>query len=113
MDKNKKEKELLLQLSREHGATNNCFTEPDKNADTYFIKRENSNSLTEYDFQTIPELTALLQQELQSVDNEEIIKLLSIATFKNRPVADAHMSSPKTSGFAKDGEVLPSHIYNM
>lgn len=111
MDKNKKEKEFLLQMAQNHKKNNNCLTMPDKNLESYFTERKEQNCLKEYGFQTVSEFMSLLQQETNFSDNEELLKVLTVATFKNRSSADENIA--KRTSYDSSKEVLPTHIYNM
>ena len=71
-------------LNSKRNNEGNCFTKIDKNQESYYEKYEDREYLTEYKFQTVPEL----REELQKLwPNEECMKQIEtvviVAAMKN------------------------------
>lgn len=81
------EKDRLYKWAVLNGKQNNegnCFTKIDKNQESYYEKYEDREYLTEYTFQTVPELRKELQKLWQ---NDECMKQIEtvviVAAMKN------------------------------
>lgn len=116
MDENKREKQKLLEVARKSkDVEKKCFTQPQKEIDTYFVEREAEDYIQEYGFKSMPELKVILENTLQIEDDrEELIRIISIATFKNRyNNSKKQVSSKQLEESTADSEKLPGYIYNM
>lgn len=115
IDKNKREKDCLLEMARRQELDRNCFALPEKNIDTYFLERKDDAYLKEYGFETVPQLRELLQKEVGFDEKqEELLKMITVAAFKNQVQRDKDMDKKEdTAVRAEAKEVLPAFIYNM
>lgn len=113
MDKNQVEKEKIYEWSTKHACselTEKYFANRDTSMQSYFIPREQTDYLTPYGFETLPELDSLLQTLWKDEEPmQEIQKVCLIAAMKNKPAKTDRGSSNDRS--AK--EQLPQYIYNF
>lgn len=115
MDKNKREKDRLLEMAHGQELDRNCFTLPEENADTYFLERKDSIYLKEYGFETVPQLRELLQKETGfDGEQEELLTVITVAAFKNQIRKEMPQDKKESVAVQRETkEVLPTFIYNM
>lgn len=112
-DKNKREKENLFHWGEEYSAQqkDNIFTSINFENASYWIQRTDSeNYLTEYGFDSVPELKNCLDSmwkydEIMS----DIEKSVLVAAIKNKVVADSDRLHIKSEHIVS----LPEFIYNF
>lgn len=120
-DKNDTEKRMLYNWGTHNSA---AYSYQDKNGenDSYFIERMEEGSLyiTEYGFETLPEVAKILD-DLWSGDAlmGEIRRVVQVATLKNKPLKQSALKEnnleiteeiPKAK---KTEDKLPAFIYNF
>lgn len=115
MDKNKREKDRLLEMACRQEPDRSCFTLPEKNVGTYFLERKDNIYLKEYEFETVPQLRSLLQKEAGfDRGQEELLKMITVAAFKNQFRKEViSMENENNAVQAEPREALPAFIYNM
>lgn len=115
MNKNQREKDILLQMADLAARHTGCFTVPERDADTYFVEKTDHDYLREYGFETVPELRNLLQTEME-LDNKQdelLLKMMTIAAFKNRNETNNKGGTEEQRDIPERHDTLPSYIYNM
>lgn len=120
MDKNEKEKQLLLKWAAGN-AGNYQFQTIDQSKDSYFIQRDKgadqNQYIREYGFDTLPELLG----ELDTLWKEDEVmasvkRVVGIASLKNKPsreVQETTIIEDKDDGKKEMSDRLPEFIYNF
>lgn len=88
MDKCQREKDGLYDWACkiENTGCNYGFAEIDKNLESYYILRKEKKYLTEYNFETLPELKSVLDELWKNKPYmHDIMKAVLVATIKNKP----------------------------
>lgn len=113
MDRNAKEKELIRDWAKKvinEGGLN------DSDTSSYFVKRgQNEKYILEYDFESVPQLRDLLEEQWEDdKDLEKILTAVLVAAIKNKPKTNdvRNVDSPKQIE-RDDAEKLPVYIYNF
>lgn len=92
------EKLKILEWAQENFSPNNFLAKPNSNAESFFTPFDNSANVIEYEFQTLPELKALL---LQLWQNEPVLQKIaltvSVAAFKSKPIKNSFVSEEMSS----------------
>ncbi len=113
MDKNQVEKEKIYEWGTKHTCrelVEKYFTSKDASAQSYFIPREQTDYLTPYGFETLPELDSLLHALWKDEEHmQEVQKVCLIAAMKNKP----SKTDKGSSDIQNTKEQLPQYIYNF
>lgn len=114
MDKNEKERKLLGEWAVSNYAGSSFLYEP--HTESCFIKRgQDEKYIWEYDFESVPEIRNLLEEQWkEDKEMEKILTVVLAAMIKNKP-------KPKKGGCEEcpeqnvyeDAEALPMYIYNF
>lgn len=116
MDKNEKERHLLLKWGAENAAAYQ-FQPIDQSGNSYFIQREedtNKNSyIREYGFETLPELVEELDVLWEADEMMSSIKrVAAIAALKNKPSKATQYTTVEEDKKGTESK-LPAFIYNF
>lgn len=113
MDKNQKEKEFLCNWHEKVKSDGGSYNFPgiDTDAESYFVRREESEYLKEYNFETLPQIKSELDKMWEGQDYmQEIIKPVLTAAMKNKPTEEQKINDGDVN--SKCGEI-PVFIYNF
>ncbi len=120
MDKSQREKESLCNfgVNAPEGGGFKHFTEIDKKQESYYIPKSEGGYLTEYDFETLPELKKMLDGLWNVKPHlQEIMKVVLVAAMKNKPlemnkgILEEKLESGGQNSHTSDK--LPAFIYNF
>lgn len=110
MDKNRKEKDILLMWGTRVHSDTDVFPQIDKTCQSYFEVSDSRERLTEYQFEGQDELKKYIE-EIIGEDNrfEDIKQALFVAAIKNKPKQNE--LEKKMDNSADD--TIPAYIYNF
>ncbi len=114
MDRNAKEKELFMDWTRRIQRRKEFLY--DSNEESYFVKREeNEKYIWEYNFESVPQLRDLLEDQWEDdKDMEMILTSVLVAAIKNKPQANGIIDEGSLAQKESDAtEKLPVYIYNF
>lgn len=113
------EKEMIKAWSDEEhtdAAAETYLPQPDSKEESYWTKYDNEKNIMEYDFHSVPELSALLKTELHDEVFEDLILPLTVAAFKEKAEAEQLSEAVKTenkevSDKVDDELTIPEFVY--
>lgn len=112
MERNNKEKNMLYEWGLKY-QDQNVFQKIDLNKESYFKERQKSVVLTEYGFETFPELVNLLDNMWgEDMVLGQIKRVVGVAALKNKPI-DRIQKEVGGAAEEKKENILPSYIYNF
>lgn len=94
------EKEMIIEWAKEfctEDLTNQYLPMPNKAINSYWCKYSDDNEIMDYDFDTLPELKTMLEQELKDEFYEELLLPLTVAAFKEKVIIQANIQAEKDS----------------
>ena len=90
--------------------------QPNLGKKSYWTSFHNSGNLTEYDFGTIPELKAMLEQELGDEIYKDLVLPLAIAAMKEKKIIQIEDEDKEEKlVIQKEGDelLIPDFVYNF
>lgn len=110
MEKDRKEKELLLSWAQRNHLETDIFPKIGKEDQSYFIKAEPREYLKEHQFEGVEEIRENIRKMCENDSRiQEIEKSLIVAAMKNKPSKNEFKKSESVS----DKNELPAYIYNF
>lgn len=113
----KDEKEIIKEWAKEYGTSKismKYFPMPTAMVESYWNTSDNGNSIVEYEYENIPELKKLLEQELQEDFYKDLILPLAIAIFKEKKINCQSLNSieeDRVFGVEKNDFKIPEYVY--
>lgn len=110
MEKNEREKQMLLEWGKEN-ASKYVFQQINRNKESYFTQRQSDSYIREYSFEKLPEFMEELDAMWGSDETMgQIKKVVGVAAMKNKPTKVIEEKSEKRE---EAEEILPAFIYNF
>lgn len=115
MDKNIREKDILKNWHDNISDTDNVYVFPQADdSESYFIKREEADYLTEYNFETLPQLKEILSGKWKDEPYMlEILKPVLVAAMKNKPSEEQSSDNDRQKNDPDSTDKIPEFIYNF
>lgn len=113
IDKNQKEKEILVAISKKIRVNNNVSDKGNNCSESYYLTSTQNVELSKYNFNTVVELRQLLSEMWSDNIMNSFIPVVLAAVFKNSPAApmdDAPLIEHKEN---TQEEVLPVYTYTL
>lgn len=89
--------------------------QPDIRKESYWTEYDNGENITEYSFETVPELKKMLEREwTEEVFLNDLILPLAVAAFKERKIIlqkENQIESRQDTGKAADEFSIPEFVY--
>lgn len=110
MDKNRKEKDLLLLWGTKNHSSTDVFPQINKECQSYFELSTSREYLTEYQFDGLDEFKRYIEEVFgENNRTEDLKQVLFIAAMKNKP---KHGGLEKPIDYSDDN-TIPAYIYNF
>lgn len=85
------------------------FSQPENGIETYWTQYDTDSDIEEFDFETLPQLKAILEEKLSDPFYKDLILPLAVSAFKEKKVIDNAVGN--VEGEKENKLEIPEFVY--